>query len=232
METKHCKRCQSDKPEPDWYPSTWRKPGQWCKECYRQWNRDRYSAEYKAAVHRRQYVLKTGANDDPRDCEWCGSSYRPKVRIPSIYCSKACKGAARNARLAREREALKPVDRECLHCGSLLPQAMRADAVFCSAECNYKAHALQRKLRARTGQENKPGYLRAAICKRDGWRCGICHQRVNPSLQYPHPRAPSLDHVIPVSRGGLSEPANLRLVHLVCNLQRRNLGVPEQLALI
>lgn len=109
---------------------------------------------------------------------------------------------------------------------------MRSDARFCSKRCNEAAHALQRKLRARTGQPNKPGYLRAAICVRDGWTCGICSRSVDSDREYPDPLAASLDHVVPVSQGGTNDPANLRLVHLVCNLRRRHLGGGEQLALI
>lgn len=150
---------------------------------------------------------------------------------PGVYCSRKCKDQARNAAIAAATVAAKP-DRECLHCGRALPKSMRSDAVFCTQKCNYAAHALQRKLRTRTGQDGKPGYLRAEICKRDRWRCGICGERVSSSLEYPHARAASLDHIVPVSEGGTSDPANLRLVHLVCNLRRRNIGGGEQLALI
>lgn len=215
-QTQHCRRCDRDLPQDQWYASTWGKSGQWCKDCYREWHRQRYAAK---------------ADDSPRDCAWCGESYRPKARTKSEFCSRKCKEQARNAAVSAATIQAKP-DRECLHCGRSLPRSMRADAVFCSQKCNNAAHALQRKLRARTGEDEKPGYLRAAICKRDKWRCGICGDRVNPSLEHPHPRAASLDHVIPVSEGGTNEPANLRLVHLVCNLRRRNLGGGEQLALM
>jgi hypothetical protein len=119
-----------------------------------------------------------------------------------------------------------------MHCGDPLPQRMRSDALFCSAECNYKAHALQRKLRARTGEDEKPGYLRAVIADRDRWRCGICHKAVDRALNHPDPLCASLDHVIPVSEGGTNDLWNLRLTHLVCNMARRNRGGNEQLAML
>jgi hypothetical protein len=167
---------------------------------------------------------------DPLVCIHCGKSYVPQQRKPKAsFCSRECKDRSKKDRLIAERLAAKP-DRQCLHCAGPLPRKARADAIFCSEDCNSKAHALQRKLRLRTGQDEKPGYLRAAICKRDKWRCQICGQRVNPKLEHPHPRAASLDHVVPVAEGGISEPGNLRLVHLVCNLRRRNVGGWEQLA--
>lgn len=217
MEDAQCGRCKITKPVSGFYFRKGKPDTAWCKECYREWHRNRY-----AVAH----------DDVPRNCAQCGTVYAPGQRRESAYCSRKCKEVARNAALSADREASKPADRECLHCGRMLPQSMRVDAVFCSEKCNYSAHALQRKLRLRTGQDNKPGYLRLEICKRDRWRCGICGERVNPALEYPHPKCASLDHVLPVSEGGLSEPANLRLVHLVCNLRRRNLGGNEQLALI
>lgn len=119
-----------------------------------------------------------------------------------------------------------------MHCGNRLPQRMRVDALFCSEQCNYGAHALQRKLRARTGDEGKPGYLRAFICDRDRWRCGICRKPVDRALRHPDLMCASLDHIVPVSEGGTNDLWNLRLTHLRCNLSRRNVGVAEQLPML
>lgn len=119
-----------------------------------------------------------------------------------------------------------------MHCGDPFPPSKRADALFCSAECNYKAHALQRKLRTRTGSDERPGYLRLVIAERDRWTCAICGKRVNRRLRHPAPLCASLDHVIPVSEGGTSDVWNLRLTHLQCNLSRGNRGGGEQLAML
>lgn len=217
METKTCARCGEAKPESDWYPSTWIKSGQWCKQCYRQWHRDRYLTEV--------------TDDSPRTCKCCGESYMPKQRRPSDFCSRSCKDAFRRSAAAAKRRASKPVDRFCLHCGVTMPQRKRADAVFCSAECNMAAHRLNRTLRRREGS-GMTGWIRAEVFKRDQWRCGICRQKVNPELRYPDPMAPSLDHVVPIAEGGSHEAANLRLTHLRCNVVRRDRGGYEQLALI
>jgi len=70
------------------------------------------------------------------------------------------------------------------------------------------------------------------IFERDGWRCGICGRKVNRRLKHPDPKSVSLDHVVPLSHGGLHERANVRCSHLVCNVSRGNRGGPEQLRLV
>lgn len=67
---------------------------------------------------------------------------------------------------------------------------------------------------------------------RDGWRCGICGQKVNQRLRYPDPRSASLDHVEPLSMGGRHVLSNVRISHLACNVQRSNIIHNDQLALL
>lgn len=51
--------------------------------------------------------------------------------------------------------------------------------------------------------------------------CGICGRPVDKSLRYPHPLAPTVDHIIPIVRGGHpSDIENLQLAHWVCNRQK------------
>lgn len=217
MQLKHCGRCGEDKPESDWNRSQWARSGTWCIACYRDW-------------HRNRYTPKNEADDAPRNCAQCGASYRPGARRPSMYCSGKCKDDARNAATRAARLAAKATPRHCMQCGDELPPQKRSDAIFCSAECNSAAHSLQRKLRTRTGEAAKPGYLRAFICERDKWRCQICRKKVNRQLRHPHPLCASLDHLIPVCEGGTSDVWNLRLTHLRCNLQR-NAARKEQMPL-
>jgi hypothetical protein len=58
-------------------------------------------------------------------------------------------------------------------------------------------------------------FARSEIYARDGGVCGICGRHV------PAPDS-SLDHVVPISRGGIHTPANVRLAHFDCNAQRGN----------
>ncbi len=51
--------------------------------------------------------------------------------------------------------------------------------------------------------------------------CGICGKPVDFQKKYPHPMSPSIDHIIPVAKGGHpSDPDNLQLAHWTCNRQK------------
>ena len=51
--------------------------------------------------------------------------------------------------------------------------------------------------------------------------CGICGKPVDFAYRYPHPLSPTVDHIIPVSRGGHpSDLDNLQLAHRCCNRQK------------
>lgn len=60
------------------------------------------------------------------------------------------------------------------------------------------------------------------IFERDGWTCLICGDPIDRWAPYPHPDSVSLDHVVPLSRGGEHSRANTRCSHLRCNLRRGN----------
>ena len=51
--------------------------------------------------------------------------------------------------------------------------------------------------------------------------CGICGKPVDFSYRYPHPLSPTVDHIIPVSKGGHpSDLSNLQLAHRCCNREK------------
>lgn len=97
-------------------------------------------------------------------------------------------------------------DRLCAHCKVVSKQRSR------------KLYKQQRRARVL----NLPAEpVRAdVVYQRDGWNCGICTEPVNPDLRYPHPLSASLDHVVPLSRGGHHTYANTQTAHLACNMAK------------
>jgi len=59
------------------------------------------------------------------------------------------------------------------------------------------------------------------VYERDGWICGLCSEPVDRELGYPDPLSKSLDHIIPLSRGGHHVWDNVQLAHLACNNKKQ-----------
>lgn len=89
----------------------------------------------------------------------------------------------------------------------------------------------RRRAQQRATRSGAP-VLRDAIGDRDRWKCGACGKKVNRNIAYPDPRSPSMDHVIPLSKGGEHTPENVRITHLECNLAKGDRGGGEQLLLV
>ena len=62
-----------------------------------------------------------------------------------------------------------------------------------------------------------PPLVREHVLARDGLVCGLCGDRINPEVKSPNPQSLSLDHIVPVVRGGSHDPSNLRPAHRGCN---------------
>lgn len=62
----------------------------------------------------------------------------------------------------------------------------------------------------------------AEIFERDGWMCRLCDDPIDQLLTYPDQMSASVDHRIPLSRGGAHSKANCQAAHLICNLRKNN----------
>lgn len=65
------------------------------------------------------------------------------------------------------------------------------------------------------------------IAERDGLDCYLCKQPIDMTLPRTSKMGATIDHVIPLSRGGLDEMSNLKLAHWGCNLAKSNKLVEE-----
>lgn len=63
-------------------------------------------------------------------------------------------------------------------------------------------------------------FSKVDVFDRDGYVCGICDDPVDKSLKYPDPMSVSLDHVVPLSRGGGHLFENSQCSHLICNIRK------------
>jgi 5-methylcytosine-specific restriction endonuclease McrA len=83
-----------------------------------------------------------------------------------------------------------------------------------------KARALQMAKRARKLNAFVEYVEAATVYERDNWICHICGEKIDRRRVYPDPFSPSVDHVIPLAKGGTHEYANCATSHLVCNVSK------------
>lgn len=80
------------------------------------------------------------------------------------------------------------------------------------------------RARALTGRRRRKKLKR--VLERDGRVCWLCGNRIDKKAPAGSPGALSVDHVVPLNRGGSNAVENLRVAHRSCNT-RRGCPVPE-----
>lgn len=189
----------------------------------------------------------------PRQCEHCHRDFIPVLLPKSRFCSKTCSIAERN--LGRpSRVASRVRFPDCVSCGK--PFCTRnSTANTCSPDCRRASLAEWAKNRYATnttyrvrnlalvharraeklGLGNKTVLL-TYLMQRDGNQCRVpdccfTNRKVH-ALGSKGPKRPSIDHIIPLSKGGEHALHNVQLAHYRCNLSKNNRGAGDQLALI
>jgi hypothetical protein len=61
-----------------------------------------------------------------------------------------------------------------------------------------------------------------AVFDRDNWICQLCDKPVDKAAQWPDPFSASLDHRVPLSKGGDHLCENVQCSHLRCNNSKQN----------
>lgn len=121
----------------------------------------------------------------------------------------------------------------CVRCGKQFEKKKAANkCLYCSPRCQQSAAAQRRRVRL-LQKYDKPltisqhiaiSYarkhkLRRYIKETEAY-CGICGMQIDRSLTYPHPYALSVDHIVPLARGGTDDNENLQPAHLICNSRK------------
>lgn len=163
----------------------------------------------------------------PATCGLCQELY--EARSPkSKYCGKKCSYESRAAANGKRdcRRCTTPLmdthyARYCPACKILNKRESEANGKRLGRE-RGEAWATGKTHRARAkayGVAYEP-INRLHIYERDGWKCGICAEKIDRSLKHPHPLAVSLDHIIPISRGGGHVKENVQAAHWKCNINK------------
>lgn len=166
-----------------------------------------------------------------RTCVHCGKPFTPK-RSDSQYCYDGwCVQLAYQKR-KRAGEPLRQVERvvKCDECGGEFT-AKHTRARWCSSACQIR-HRARVASRRRVSTAGSSPYTDREIFERDGWRCHLCKKKVRQDLPRTHPDGATIDHLVPLSDGGLDDPANVATAHGRCNRDKRVRPMNEQLRLV
>lgn len=150
-------------------------------------------------------------------------------------------------RKQRERDAKLDKVYVCKVCGKeytprqyMASEGLRffSNPGYCSHECNRKALNRAQKMspchrdrndnhrhRARKhGVEYVSGITLKKLVKRDGLRCRICGGMCDWSdhswSEFCGPTYPSIDHIIPIAKGGPHTWENVQVAHMMCNSEK------------
>lgn len=140
------------------------------------------------------------------------------VNAPCGYCAGPVTAGGKYRRWCSytcSRAAERPRARECAQCGES----------FSLLTVHPRSGRRVKSDKATCDRCRKPNHLRAfipAIVARDGNACGICQETVDLTIRYPDPASPSVDHVIPRSKGGADDLTNYQLACLGCNVRKRD----------
>ncbi|MEU3452178.1 HNH endonuclease signature motif containing protein [Micromonospora sp. NPDC006766] len=162
-------------------------------------------------------------------CYHCGDEL-PRPYYPGKYPAR-CFTCKRQRHYAYKRAATAEgrATARCTNCGSPVEPGRRGQRLARCSTCRRVRRLEQQRAyagmhghfrRARIRGADAEKFTKESIFDRDGWRCALCNRKIQRRLKHPHPLSASLDHTVPLSRGGTHTRANVRAAHLRCNLKK------------
>lgn len=149
-------------------------------------------------------------------CHCCGNVFQRGKRGPAAkFCSEKCRDA---------QKASEANKRTCSGCGSHYdkPYGKLGLRKFCSSACKQKmekrwSFEIKHRRRARKRAQDCEVFWRKEIFDRDFYFCMICGGKTDALAKVPHPLAPTVDHILPIAKGGGHTRANTQTAHFICN---------------
>lgn len=170
-------------------------------KCRKKYNRDRYGTFI--------YI-----------CAGCGNEFRAYRKRK--YCKKECGGEKYlHQHLTIEKRV--EYNRQCKECGKSFTTTNKAQ-YFCTHPCNraygYRVKDVNRRKKIKENGRVDHSISVERLIKRDGENCYICGGKTNKKLNYTESDYPSIDHVIPIAKGGTHTWDNVKLAHRKCNIKK------------
>lgn len=170
----------------------------------------------------KDYTPKPKVDKTCSQCNTAFSSSRPK----QVYCSYDCRRKSQDITKSAKYYATRPETKTiiCRWCeeeyvgpfGSTPYNKMHDACAVQAKQSRYRIKTVKRqsKIVSRTVMTV------TKLVERDGSDCFICGDFVDLSLPRTNRFGATVEHVVPLKRGGLDVPENLRLAHWICNVRK------------
>jgi hypothetical protein len=158
-----------------------------------------------------------------RQCARCTTIFRPELGKPTKFCSTSCSAIT-----------IQPMPLTCrlVQCNDCnAPYKPRGGATRCE-RCQFISMATRQDAnsakRAHIERAGDKDISWQTVGQRDSWICHLCLKKVP---QQPgkakSPKGATVDHLIPLARGGEHVWENVALAHNRCNMSRSTQGIAQ-----
>lgn len=151
----------------------------------------------------------------PRNYKWCSA------HLAARYSESRAASRDRPGTECSEDACLRPVRARGV-CNMHYKRILAAEGRTAPSVWDDRRKSNHHKRRARLAAEPSEFVSVALIVARDGTDCAWCLRPVDFAIKWPDRFSKSIDHVVPVSRGGSHTLANTQLMHLGCNSSKGN----------
>lgn len=192
-------------------------------------------------------------------CAYCGEEFQETRERLNLYCSRKCSILARTMETRQSNERVQKANGEitqlykeyeeayikymqlkkrvenikyCKYCNTVFESQGKSN-VYCSDECARKAdnYSGQHRLE-RNGKPDRTISL-VKVYERDKGICQLCGDKIYFNLDPNDNKYPSIDHIVPLAKGGLHSWDNVQLACRICNtLKSDHIDKPPRLKII
>ena len=165
-----------------------------------------------------------------RECPICQERFVSRAKK---YCGRSC--AAKAGNLLPQTAVF-----ECRQCGVSVTREPGNGwrRAFCSLKCGHEHHKRKhrgspayKKMKLEANRRRRARKRSNApvekidfdlVLQRDEYSCQLCHEQVDWSVAAKYP---TLDHIVPISKGGSHTYKNVQVAHQLCNSRKRDVLV-------
>lgn len=180
-------------------------------------------------------------------CQYCGKTFKEQRDRANLYCSKSCASKAKASEELKKKEFKEEYKRKlldeytelikkaeqlryriehekyCKICGKFFI-AKYSNMICCSPECTRKNENRNKDKRIYKNGKPDLSINLTRLYMRDQGICQICGRHIDFDCDSNSDYYPSIDHIIPIAKGGLHQWDNVQLACRYCNsLKRDNL---------